>query len=212
MTDKLKRRDVLAGAAALAAAGPVMAQTPAAPAPADGIIRVSLQTTAGEIVLGLESVKAPLTTANFLRYIDAKRYDGGTFYRTMRSDTPTAAPWGLIQGGSDRKKPRFPGVAHESTTQTGLSNTTGAIALARAAPGSATSDFFISVGDMKGLDADPKAEGDDLGFAAFGHVISGMDVAQKIHQMSTSAEAEVEAMRGQMLATPVVITTAKRVV
>ncbi len=205
MIRNLNRRDafIVAGAGALAAAGSARAQTP------DGLIQVTLHTDQGDIVLALESKKAPITTDNFLRYVDNKRYDGGTIYRAMRSEQ--TKDWGLIQGGSDKKKPRYPGIPHESTAMTGLTNRAGVISLARGAPGTGTSDFFISVGDMSGLDAHPDQPGDNAGFAAFGHVISGMDVVLKIQAMPTKADAEVEAMKGQMLESPVNILTARRV-
>ena len=93
---------------------------------------------------------------------------------------------------------------------TGLTNRSGVISLARGAPGTATSDFFISIGDMSGLDAHPDQPGDNAGFAAFGHVVSGMDLVLKIQGLPTKADAEVEAMKGQMLETPVNILTARR--
>jgi peptidyl-prolyl cis-trans isomerase A (cyclophilin A) len=171
---------------------------------------VSLRTEAGNIGLVLEMAKAPITAGNFLRYVTEKRLDNGAFYRAMRSTTPGGPPYGIIQGGSDKAKPRFPPIAHEPTTQTGLSHTRGALALARGAPGSATSDFYICIGGMEGLNADPKASGDNLGFAVFGRVVDGMDVVEKIHQMPTVAEAENEAMKGQMLGTPVKILSATK--
>src|SRR3954462_2065857 len=96
MTIKLSRREALVGAGALAAAGPALAQraataapvpTPPPPGP-DGLVQVLLHTDAGDITLALEAVKAPITTANFLKYVDGKRYDNGTIYRTMRSEPP----------------------------------------------------------------------------------------------------------------------------
>ena len=200
----LNRRGLLVGGGALGVAWPALAQD-------DGLVHVLMQTSVGDITLGLDGVKAPITTANFLRYITDKRYDGGTIYRAMRPDQVIPEGWGLIQGGSSRTKPRFPGIAHESTTQTGILHKAGTISLARGAPGTATSDFFLCVGEMKGLDADPMAQGENLGYAAFGHVIAGMDIVKLIHEMPTKAEAEVEAMKGQMLEKPVDIKVAKKV-
>lgn len=192
--------------AALLFALPAMAQdavTPPAPKPAT--VKVTLATTEGPIVLELEKERAPVTTANFLRYVDAKRFDGITFYRAMKLS------WGgLIQAGQRDPRKLFPPIAHEPTTQTGLSHTDGAISMARFAPGTATADFSIMIGDMTGLDANPKATGDNAGFAAFGHVVEGMDVVRKIQSAPVSPTEGEGAMKGQMLAQPVKILTARR--
>lgn len=196
--------------AALLIALPAMAQvTPAPPAtpPAStpGTVKITLTTTAGPIVIELEKDRAPVTTANFLRYVDAKRFDGIAFYRAMKVD------WGggLIQAGQRNPKLLYPAIKHEPTTETGLSHKEGTISMARFAPGTATADFSIMVGDMTGLDANPKATGDNLGFAAFGHVVEGMDVVKAILAMPTSQAGE-GVMKGQMLAAPVKILTARR--
>lgn len=190
--------------------GTASAQTaaPVAPAPVPATVRVVLTTSEGPIVLELEKERAPATTANFLRYIDTKRFDGTTFYRAMKL-TPEL---GLIQGGL-RNDPRklFPPVAHEPTTQTGLSNKDGVISMARDKPGSATADFFISIGDLSSLDAKPDQPGDNLGFAAFGHVVEGMDLVRRIAAAPTSPTEGEGAMKGQMLAPTIRIVTARRV-
>ncbi len=198
----LKRRDVLAAAGVLAA-WPAWSQT------APGTLRVDLRTGAGLIVLELFIDKAPITAANFLRYVDARLYDGATIYRALR--TPGAPLTGLIQGGAriDPAHPIAP-IAHESTTQTGLSHKDGTLSLARRAPGTATSDFFICVGDAPYLDADPTAPGDNLGFAAFGHVAGGMDVVRAILGLPISPTAGGPDMAGQMLDPPVPIVSARR--
>lgn len=199
----LNRRDALAAAGALAA-WPAWAQ------PTAGTVRVNLQTGAGLIALELYADKAPITAANFLRYVDARLYDGATIYRALK--TPGAPTTGLIQGGA-RADPAHPiaPIAHETTTQTGLSHKDGTLSLARRAPGTATSDFFICVGDAPYLDADPKAPGDNLGFAAFGHVTAGMGVARAILALPTSPTAGAPDMAGQMLDPPVPIVNARRV-
>jgi len=189
--------------------GTAAAQTAPAPAPAPpATVRVALTTSEGPILLELEKVRAPATTANFLRYVDTKRLDGSTFYRAMK----LAPEFGLIQGGlrNDPKK-LFPPVAHEPTTSTGLSNTDGVISMARDKPGSATADFFISIGDLSSLDAKPDQPGDNLGFAAFGHVVEGMDVVRRIAAAPTSPTDGEGAMKGQMLAPTIRILTARRV-
>lgn len=205
----MKRRDFLAVTAALAAS-PALAQAPAQPAPAaGGPVRVKLETADGPIVLELYPDKAPITAKNFLRYIDEKRFDGATFYRA--SKVPNAPEYGLVQGGvqNDPKRVLKP-IAHEPTTKTGLSHTNGAISMGRTTPGSATSDFFICVGDMTYMDADPKQSGDNLGFATFGKVVEGMDTVKKILAEPTSPTAGEGVMKGEMLAKPVKIVTARR--
>ena len=198
----MKRRDVLAGAGAFAAA-PAFAQVPAAP------VRVSLSTAQGLIVLALDLDKAPITAGNFLRYVDARRYDGATIYRA--SHPPGAADYGLIQGGLQNDPAKiFKPIAHESTTKTGLRHRDGTISIARRAQGSATSDFFICVGEAGYLDADPTQPGDNAGFAAFGQVIEGMDVVRKILTLPTSATAGGTEMKGEILMPPVPILSARR--
>ncbi|MGI4877938.1 MAG: peptidylprolyl isomerase [Janthinobacterium lividum] len=191
-----------------AAAAPPATATEPAPGPKPATVRVRLTTSEGVIDLELEKQRAPLTTANFLRYVDQKRLDGTSFYRATKvGSSPTA---GLIQGGvrGDPKRVLKP-VAHEATSVTGLTHADGTISMARAAPGSATGDFFITVGALTSLDANPALPGDSLGFAAFGHVVAGMDVVGRILDAPTSA-AGAGVMKGQMLAVPVRIITARR--
>ncbi|SNS35645.1 peptidyl-prolyl cis-trans isomerase A (cyclophilin A) [Sphingomonas laterariae] len=187
------------------------AQPPApaeAPAPKPATVRVTLQTSEGAIVLELEKERAPVTTANFLRYVDQKRLDGATFYRA----TKVAPGFGLIQGGARNDPKRvLPAIAHEPTTQTGLSHDAGVISMARNAPGTATGDFFITVGGaMPSMNATPGQPGDNLGFAAFGRVVEGTDVVKRILDAPTSPTEGEGVMRGQILAQPVVITAARR--
>ncbi|HEY3694989.1 peptidylprolyl isomerase [Phenylobacterium sp.] len=200
----MKRRDVLAAAGVLAAL-PALARAQAPVPP----VRVALKTGQGLIVLELYPDKAPITAGNFLHYVDAKRYDGATIYRA--SHAPTAPEIGLVQGGLQNDPARiFKPVAHESTLQTGLRHRDGTISLARRAQGSATSDFFICVGDASYLDADPSQPGDNAGFAAFGQVAEGMDVVRKILTLPTSATGGGPEMKGEMLAPPVPILTVRR--
>lgn len=220
----VKRRDFLLGAGALAAT-PALAQDPAtAPPPppvaeptilappAAGLVRVALNTKAGMIVIDLNQEKAPITAGNFLRYIDQKRYDGSTFYRASRPPNATTADYGVIQGGLQNNPAKIlKPIAHEPTSKTGLKHLDGTISMGRNAPGTATSDFFICIGESAYLDADPKAPGDNLGFAAFGQVVQGMDVVKKILVLPTSPTRGVGVMKGQMLEPPVPIVTARRV-
>lgn len=189
------------------AATPAVAQQ-SAPAPvAVEMPRVTITTTDGPIVVALDRQHAPLTTANFLRYVDARRFDGITFYRSMK------LPWqaGVIQAGQRDPKKLYPPIAHEATTATGLSHTDGTISLARREPGTGQAEWSITVGDMTGLDAKPGGAGDTAGYAAFGHVVEGMDVVKRIWSSPTDPNAGEGAMKGQILKPPVRILTVRRV-
>jgi peptidyl-prolyl cis-trans isomerase A (cyclophilin A) len=178
---------------------------PTAPAPAT--VDVILHTAQGDIRLSLEKDRAPITTANFLRYVDQKRFDNITFYRAVKISED--GKYGLLQGGlKGNPKLVFKPIAHESTRVTGLSHTDGTISMARTDPGTATSDFFIVVGDLTSLDAKP--DGDDLGYAAFGHVTAGMDIVHQMLDLPRSPDAGDGSMKGQMLADPVKILTIRR--
>ena len=199
------RRAVLAAAGALAATA-ARAQSPAG---APALPKVLIQTGQGLITLELAMDKAPITCANFLRYVDAKRYDGGVFYRALKL-LPSPLT-GLIQAGVKNDPGKaFPPIAHESTKVTGLSHKDGAVSMARYDPGTATSEFFICIGDIVSLDADPSQPGDNQGFAVFGRVIDGMDTARKILASPVSATAGDGAMKGQMLDPEVAIVGARR--
>lgn len=191
---------------------PVSSEAPPAPPPAHALVRVQLVTAMGPIVLALEKERAPLTTANFLRYVDQKRLDGTTFYRALKLGGPPQWPTdvGLVQGGvgQDGKK-LLPPVAHEPTSETGLKHVHGSISMARLAPGSARGDFFITLGEIPSLDANPEGKGDNQGFAVFGHVEQGMDIIHKTLAAPRSPTLGEGAMRGQMLANPVRIISAR---
>ena len=197
-------------AALLAAASvPVLSQPAPAPslpaAPAAELVPVAIDTSAGRIVVALDKVHAPITTANFLRYVDAHRYDGETIYRAMHVQ---GGEGGLIQGGitTDARK-LYPPIKHEPTSETGLKHVAGAISLANGGPGTARADFFILASDIAALDATTT----DPGFAVFGHVVEGMDVVNKILASPVSATKGEGAMKGQMLDPTVKIIKASRV-
>ena len=202
---------LLAAVPALAQVVPAPVSTPATTTPpttpTPATVRVVMTTSAGPIVLALEKDRAPVTTANFLRYVDAKRFDGIAFYRSMR------LPWnsGLIQAGQRDQAKLFKPIAHEPTSTTGLSHTEGAISMARLAPGTATADFSIVVGDMTGLDAKTPETGGDPGFAVFGRVVEGMDVVKTIWMAPRSATKGEGVMKGEMLEPQVRILTVRRV-
>ncbi len=208
------RRRLLALAAALAA-GPVLADPspeapPPTPAPTTPRPRVALTTSKGVIVIELASDKAPISCENFLHYTRTGRLDGTSFYRASKAgDDP---PTGLIQGGPGTDGSRlFPPIAHESTLKTGLRHVDGTVSLARLEPGTATCDFFICIGAQPYLDADPSQSGDNLGFAAFGQVVEGMDVVRAILVSPVSPTEGEGPMKGQMLDPKIPILTARRV-
>lgn len=193
----------LAAALLAALSAPLSAQP--APAPTEEI-PVAIDTSLGRIVVALDKTHAPTTTANFLHYVDTHRLDGETFYRAMHAPTSN-----LIQGGvrSDARK-LFPPIAHEPTSLTGLHNVAGTISMASAGPGTARADFFILLSDVPAFDAG-NPQGDANGFAAFGHVVEGMDVVKKIFDSPLSETKGDGAMKGQMLDPPVKIIRAARV-
>ncbi len=191
-------------------AAPLSAQPaspPPAPVPAVADARVALETDAGRIVIAVHVGKAPVTARNFLRYVDQKRFDGTSFYRGVGS-----ADYGFVQGGAQNDPKRIlPPIAHEPTSQTGLAHDEGALSMARYAPGTANGDFFVVLGAMPAMDAHPEAAGDNQGFAVFAHVVEGMDVVRAILAMPKSPTEGEGVMKGQMLARPVRIVTARRV-
>ena len=176
---------------------------------ASALVRVSLKTTKGTIVLVLEDEKAPITSKNFLRYVDSGKLNGAVFFRAMKSDPE----YGFIEGGI--KTVKFPPIPHESTIKTGLHHLNGTLSMARFAPGTAASEFVICVGDMPYMDAtDDKPytdkEHDHLGYAAFGHVESGMEVVKSILHSRTVKKTAPGQWRNETLEKPVVIISAKR--
>lgn len=189
--------------AALAVAVQAPAQTP----PPPEMVTVAIETSKGRIVLALEKGRAPATTANFLAYVDQKKFDGESFYRAM-----PYGEGGLIQGGITSNAAKLlPPVKHEPTSVTGVRHVAGTIAMARLEPGSARSDFFILTTDIPGFDAGSGQPGGDEGFAAFGHVTEGMEVVKAIFAAPVSATKGVGAMHGQMLEPAVRIVKAARV-
>ena len=210
MKHRLLAAALLAAFAVLALAQATATATPTVPAPKEDLVPVAIETNLGRIVVALDRAHAPVTTANFLHYVDTHRYDGQVFYRAMHVADQNGADGGLIQGGitTDARK-LFPPIAHEPTSETGIHNVAGAISMANAGPGTARADFFILLSDMPGLDANGPG-GDANGFAAFGHVTEGMDVVRKIWESPVSQTKGEGAMKGQMLDPQVKILDAKR--
>ncbi|PZQ22665.1 MAG: peptidylprolyl isomerase [Sphingopyxis macrogoltabida] len=187
--------------------GPVTPVVEVAPAPETRPF-VALVTDLGTVTVRLEDKRAPATAANFLRYVDAKRMDGFKFYRSTKSWGPSNQ---LIQAGNrGDARLNYPPVKHEPTTATGLTNCRGALVMARLNPGDATTDFFLLLSDIKGFDADAPG-GDGAGFAVFGEIVGGADVAQKIFDAPVSPTAGDGVMKGQILDPMVTIKSARRV-
>lgn len=174
---------------------------------AQGAVRVLVQTELGDILLEVDTRRAPNTAANFLRYVDAGHYDGGSFHRTVKMDNQPDSPVKIevIQAGvsAERAKDGFPAIPIERTSLTGLRHTDGTISMARGQPDSATSGWFICINDQPSLDFGGARNPDGQGFAAFGHVVQGMDVVRKI-QRAANTDA-------QRLTPPIKILKAVRV-
>lgn len=168
-------------------------------------VTVRLVTALGEIDIDVDTQRAPVTAANFLRYVDAGRYDGGRFHRAVRPDTETRrdVPIEVVQAGvaADHADDDFPAIPLERTSVTGVRHLDGTISMARDSADSATSDFFICLGPQPTLDFAGARNPDGQGFAAFGRVVRGLEVVRRIQ----SAPAE-----GQSLAPPIAILSAKR--
>ena len=168
-------------------------------------VRVLIRTDKGDIEVELDAAKAPATVANFLRYVDGKFYDGGRFHRTVTPDNQpdNKVKIEVVQAGinPDRAKDEFPPIKLERTRDTKLAHKDGTISMARDGPDTATSDFFICIGDQPELDFGGKRNPDGQGFAAFGKVVKGMDVVKKIQ----AAKAD-----GQTLMSPVKIINVTR--
>ncbi|HOW09964.1 MAG TPA: peptidylprolyl isomerase [Bacteroidales bacterium] len=152
---------------------------------------VVIRTEFGEIYVQIDLKKAPVTSANFLRYVDAGLFDSTCFYRVVRNDNQPASPVKIevIQGGRYEDEDNgFPPISHETTKTTGLKHRNGTISMARTEPGTATSEFFICIGDQPELDFEGKRNPDGQGFAAFGKVVKGMNVVMKIHSLKAPSQ------------------------
>ncbi|MSR06522.1 MAG: peptidylprolyl isomerase [Gemmatimonadetes bacterium] len=192
-------RTLLLALAVAATAVPLGAQT--------RLPHVVIRTALGEIEMEIDSVHAPATAANFLRYVDAGLYTAGRFHRAVKPDNQPTSPVKIevIQAGPDsaaRAQRGSAPIALERTSVTGLLHKDGTVSMARGGPDTATSDFFICIGDQPELDFGGKRNADGQGFAAFGRVVRGADVVRKIQQSPVGA---------QRLTPPVGIVDIKRV-
>lgn len=160
---------------------------------------VSVATSLGEIVCEIDTIHAPLTALNFLNHVQMDTYKNAVFYRVVR---PNNQPYSktkieVIQGGlfADEEIDKIKPIAHESTKMTGLKHLNGTISMARNEPGSASTEFFICVGNQPELDFGGKRNPDGQGFAAFGKVIKGMDVVQKIQTQKDTSQYLIDPVR-----------------
>ena len=196
-------------ALAAATVAPAMAAAQAG-APPQGDVVVRIETSLGSIDMVVDTKHAPITAANFLKYVDNHLYDGGRFHRATRPDNYTPAPpnrppMEIIQGGINpaKRSEGFGPIPLERTSVTGLKHVVGTVSMARAAQAdTATSDFFICLDDQPSLDFGGKRFDDAQGAAAFGHVLKGMDVVRRIQQ---------QPVKGQNLDPPITIVRMFRV-
>jgi peptidyl-prolyl cis-trans isomerase A (cyclophilin A) len=188
--------------------------TPLRVAAAPEPVRVRVQTELGDIGVEVDQAKAPGTSANFLKYVDAGHYDGGTWHRTVKMDNQPESTIKIevIQAGvnPDRATSGFPPIALERTNKTGLLHKNGVISMARGMPDGATSGWFICINDQPSLDFGGMRNPDGQGFAAFGRVVSGMDVVKKIQMAPSSADRKTNT-EAQKLTPPIKIVKVSRV-
>jgi peptidyl-prolyl cis-trans isomerase A (cyclophilin A) len=185
--------------ALLAVLAGTAAQQPATP------VHVVIETEAGEIEAEIDTVRAPMTAANFLKYVDAGLFDGGRFFRTVRPDNQVDKPVkiAVIQaaGSRERRADFLPAIPLERTNVTGLSHKDGTLSMARSTPDTARDSFSICVGDQPALDFGGARQPDGQGFAAFGRVVRGMEVVRTI-QMGPA--------NGETLTPPIAILRVRR--
>jgi peptidyl-prolyl cis-trans isomerase A (cyclophilin A) len=166
---------------------------------------IIIRTEMGDITVELFAEKAPITVSNFLRYIDSSLFDNACFYRVVNANNQPkdSIRIAVIQGGRWQNEDKsFPPIVHETTKMTGIMHKNGMISMARSEPGTATSEFFICIGDQPELDFGGKRNKDGQGFAAFGKVIKGFDVVNKIYKTDAP---------GQYLEKKVVINKISRI-
>lgn len=177
----------------------------------DGTVSITMTTSMGDIRIDLYADNAPVTVSNFLRLVDGGHLDGGGFYRVVSYANDKGLPQiEVIQGGRGDAERPFPPIDHETTEQSGILHKDGVISMARGDVGTATSEFFICIGDQPGLDYGQPRMPDEQGFAAFGIVVSGMDVVKNINASAADAPTEIDYFKGQILREPVEIIQVRR--
>jgi peptidyl-prolyl cis-trans isomerase A (cyclophilin A) len=149
-----------------------------------------IKTSLGEITVELYPKKAPITVANFLKYVDAHLYDNTTFFRsvTLNNQPKDSVKIEVMQGGEVDSTKVFTAIPLERTSKTGLLHKKGPISMARDKPDSATCSFFICINDQPSLDFGGKRNKNGQGFAAFGKVTKGMDVIKKIQLLGPNSD------------------------
>lgn len=176
-------------------------------------VRVRVQTEMGDLVIEVDQAKAPITAANFLKYVDAGHYNGGTWHRTVKLDNQPESTIKIevIQAGvnPDQAKSGFAPITLERTTLTGITHKDGVISMARGGADSATSGWFIGINDQPSLDFGGMRNPDGQGFAAFGRVVSGMDVVRKIQAAPSSATRTTNADAQRLTPAIKIITVAR---
>ena len=196
----------LSGVLFLAAVWCIPTTTVAQASPFGEVEHVEIVTTAGRIVAEIYTERAPITADNFMEYVDAGMFDGGSFFRSVRMDNQPndSVRIEVIQGGTppsvrDRLRPSIP---LERTSTTGLAHVDGALSMARGGPDTGRSQFFVCIGDQPSLDFGGNRNPDGQGFAVFGRVVEGMDVVRRI---------QMGAVEEQQLLEPVLIERVSRV-
>jgi len=177
---QMRRREMIVGGAAFAAARGTHAETSPNP-------RSVVTTELGKFTVEIYPQKAPISSKNYLAYVDGGYLNGSSVYRIVAPKNQgddvaykiAVIQWGL--GPEREDKPPFPPITHEDTRTTGLKHVNGTISMARREPGTATSEFFICIGDQPELDFGGHRNPDGQGFAAFGQVVEGMDVVMAIY-------------------------------
>ena len=184
----------------------------ASPARATALVQVEFVLASGRIGIAVDAARAPLSSADFLRYVDARRYDGGAFTRVVRPGNDHGrVPIAVVQGGARPGSGGFGAIAHESTKLTGLRHLDGVVSLPRDGVGSASgAEFFVCIGDQPALDFAGGRNADGQGFAAFARVVRGMELVRAIWRMDAGGASADAYTAGQMLRHPVSILSARR--
>jgi len=159
-------------------------------------IKIEIKTDLGSIIAELYPDKAPISCLNFVKYIENNKFEGASFYRVVRMDNQPVnnVKIEVIQGGLgfDVIDSPYPPIKHESTVETGMLHKNGILSMARAAPGTASSEFFICIGDQPELDFGGQRNTDGQGFATFGKVIKGMNIVREIQSMKDKEQMLLE--------------------
>ncbi len=153
---------------------------------------VKMETRFGDILIEVDTLNAPLTAKNFLKNVQNGTYENAVFYRVVHMDNQpdNKIKIEVIQGGlfDDERLEKIVPIAHETTEITGIKHLDGTISMARAEPGTASTEFFICVGDQPELDFGGKRNPDGQGFAGFGQVVEGMKVVKEIQKQNDSGQ------------------------